>query len=37
VAHAFKVGAILAEFYTDDAFLVPPDEQTVRGKQAIAD
>ncbi len=35
-AHAFNDGAKLAAFYTDDALLIPPDEQTVRGKQAIA-
>lgn len=35
-AHLFNDGAKLAEFYTDDALLIPPDEQTVRGKQAIA-
>jgi uncharacterized protein (TIGR02246 family) len=35
-AHAFNNGVKLAAFYTDDALLIPPDEQTVRGKQAIA-
>ncbi len=36
-AHSFNDGAKLAEFYTDDALLVPPDEPIVRGKQAIAE
>jgi ketosteroid isomerase-like protein len=36
-AHEFHDGARLAEFYTDDALLVPPDEPIVRGKQAIAE
>ncbi|MHC4508242.1 MAG: YybH family protein [Planctomycetota bacterium] len=36
-AHSYKDGARLAEFYTDDALLIPPDEPIVRGKQAIAE
>jgi uncharacterized protein (TIGR02246 family) len=37
VAHEFNDGARLAEFYTDDALLIPPDEPIVRGKKAIAE
>jgi uncharacterized protein (TIGR02246 family) len=36
-AHAFNDGAKLAEFYTDDALLIPPDEPIVSGKQAITE
>ncbi|MHC4207513.1 MAG: YybH family protein [Planctomycetota bacterium] len=36
-AHSFNDGAKLAEFYTEDAILIPPDEPIVRGKQAIAE
>jgi uncharacterized protein (TIGR02246 family) len=36
-AHSFNDGAKLADFYTDDALLIPPDEPIVRGKKAIAD
>jgi ketosteroid isomerase-like protein len=36
-AHAFNDGAKLAEFYTNDALLIPPNEPMVRGKQAIAE
>ena len=36
-AHSFNDGAKLADFYTDDALLIPPDEPVVRGKQAIAE
>jgi uncharacterized protein (TIGR02246 family) len=36
-AHSFNDGAKLADFYTDDALLIPPDEPIVRGKQAIAE
>jgi uncharacterized protein (TIGR02246 family) len=36
-AHSFNNGAKLADFYTDDALLIPPDETIVRGKQAIAE
>ena len=36
-AHSFNDGAKLAEFCTDDALLIPPDEPIVRGKQAIAE
>ncbi|MGB2864384.1 MAG: SgcJ/EcaC family oxidoreductase [Sedimentisphaerales bacterium] len=36
-AHAFNDGTKLAEFYTEDALLIPPDEPIVRGKQAIAE
>lgn len=36
-AHSFNDGAKLAEFYTDDALLIPPNEPIVRGKQAIAE
>lgn len=36
-AHAFYDGAKLAEFYTDDALLIPPNEPIVRGKKAIAE
>lgn len=36
-AHEFHDGARLAEFYTDDALLVPPDEPIVQGKKAIAE
>lgn len=36
-AHAFNDGAKLAEFYTDDALLIPPNEPIVRGKRAIAE
>jgi uncharacterized protein (TIGR02246 family) len=36
-AHSFSDGAKLAEFYTDDALLIPPNEPIVRGKQAIAE
>lgn len=35
--HEFNDGAKLAEFYTDDALLIPPNEPIVRGKQAIAE
>jgi len=35
-AHKYNDGAKLAEFYTDDAMLMPPDEPTVCGRQAIA-
>lgn len=35
-AHKFNDGAKLAEFYTDDAMLMPPDEPIAFGKQAIA-
>jgi uncharacterized protein (TIGR02246 family) len=35
-AHAFNDGAKLAEFYTDDAILMPSDEPIVSGKAAIA-
>lgn len=36
-AHSFNDGAKLAEFYTDDALLISPNEPIVRGKQAIAE
>ena len=36
-AHSFNDGAKLAEFYTEDALLIPPDELIVRGKKAIAE
>lgn len=36
-AHSFEDGSKLAEFYTDDALLMPPDEPIVHGKQAIAE
>jgi len=36
-AHSFKDGAKLAEFYTDDGMLIPPDEPIVQGKQAIGE
>jgi uncharacterized protein (TIGR02246 family) len=35
-AHKYDDGAKLAEFYADDAMLMPPDEPIVSGKQAIA-
>jgi len=37
VAHSFNDGAKLADFYTDDALLIPPHEPIVRGKKAIAE
>jgi ketosteroid isomerase-like protein len=36
-AHTYHDGAKLAEFYTEDAMLIPPNEPIVRGKQAIAE
>ena len=36
-AHSFSDGAKLAEFYTDDALLIPPNEPIVHGKHAIAE
>lgn len=36
-AHSFKDGAKLAEFYTDDALLIPPNEPVIQGKKAIAE
>ena len=36
-AHSFEDGTKLAEFFTDDALLMPPDEPIVHGKQAIAE
>jgi len=36
-AHKFNDGAKLAEFYANDALLIPPNEPMVRGKQAIAE
>ncbi len=36
-AHKYHDGARLAEFYTEDAMLIPPDEPIVCGKQAIAE
>jgi uncharacterized protein (TIGR02246 family) len=35
-AHKYNDGAKLAEFYTDDALLMPSDEPIVSGKAAIA-
>lgn len=35
-AHKYDDGAKLAEFYSDDAMLMPPGEPMVFGKQAIA-
>lgn len=35
-AHKYNDGAKLAEFYTDDALLMPSDEPIVSGRQAIA-
>jgi hypothetical protein len=35
-AHKYNDGAKLAEFYTDDAMLMPSDEPIVSGRQAIA-
>jgi len=35
--HSYKDGTKLAEFYTNDAVLIPPDEPIVRGKRAIAE
>lgn len=35
-AHKYNDGSKLAEFYVDDAMLMPPDEPTVYGRQAIA-
>ena len=35
-AHEYQDGAKLAEFYTENAMLIPPDEPIVSGKQAIA-
>jgi len=37
LAHKYHDGAKLAEFYTEDAMLIPPDEPIVKGKQAIAE
>lgn len=34
--HSYNDGTKLAEFYTNDAVLIPPDEPIVRGKKAIA-
>jgi uncharacterized protein (TIGR02246 family) len=36
-AHSYGDGVKLAEFYTDDALLIPPNEPIVRGKKAIAE
>ena len=36
-AHSFYDGAKLADFYTDDALLIPPNEPIVHGKKAIAE
>ena len=36
-AHSLSDGAKLAEFYTDDALLIPPNEPMVHGKHAIAE
>jgi uncharacterized protein (TIGR02246 family) len=35
-AHKYDDGAKLAEFYTDDAMLMPSDEPIISGKAAIA-
>lgn len=35
-AHKYDDGSKLAEFYVDNAMLMPPDEPTVYGRQAIA-
>ncbi len=37
LAHKYHDGAKLAEFYTEDAMLIPPDEPIIKGKQAIAE
>jgi len=34
-AHKYNNGARLAEFYIDDAILMPPDEPIVSGREAI--